>query len=130
MYYIYKYLKDRFHKLGVKGIRVVKVKFSHVGQNNFMLIQFSVERVLGQRDHLLLRLGLVILAHGLHQPLAHCRLAAGRAALKVYSIVQIFFHVQIFFSLTATPIMKGVRTASDILREPGELFSRNFVMIL
>lgn len=74
------YLKNRLHEVRVKSIRVIKIEFSHVGQNDFMLIQLSVECVLGQRHHLLLHVALVVLTHGLHQPFADCRLSRGSSS--------------------------------------------------
>ena len=59
---------------------MIKVEFAHVGQDALVLIELPVEGVLGQGHDLLLHVGLVVLAHGLHQPLAHRGLARGGAA--------------------------------------------------
>ena len=106
MIYIYWYLKDWLHEVCVESVRVVEVELAHVGEDDLGLVELAVEGVLGQGHHLdkcryiyntiynrnvdiidninlLLHVWLVCLSQGLHQTLAHCRLAAGRAALKV-----------------------------------------------
>ena len=58
---------------------MVEVELAHVGQDALCLIELPVEGVLGQRHDLLLHVGLVVLPHSLHQPLADGGLTRGGA---------------------------------------------------